>query len=150
MVIYSKSKDDADDDLEFKLRRSIDLIEREKGMAKKNGKKKSERATVSRERRLALALRAMLDGLEHIELSASEGNTLDDITAAEQNAVAVLNDLGYGSLVGIPKRLKELNEQLKAVVDAGDGKEISRLGLLIDRVKMGKDVETPKAAAAEA
>lgn len=60
MVIYSKAKDDADDDLEFKLLRSIQLAKENK-VAKKNGKKKGERASVSRERRLALALRAVLD-----------------------------------------------------------------------------------------
>lgn len=148
MVIYSKAKDDADDDLEFKLLRSIQLAKETK-VAKKNGKKKSERATVSRERRLALALRALLDALETVSIGA-DGNRPEEIVDAEVAAGNVLDDLQYGSLVGIPKRLKELNEQLKAAVDAGDGKEISRLGLEIERAKAGKEPTAEKAAAAEA
>lgn len=144
MVIYSRAADDADNDLTFKLKRSIQLAKENK-VAKKNGKKKGERATVSRERRLALALRALLEATD-----GGVGNDGDEqadaVVDAQSVANTTLNDLGYGSLVGIPKRLKELNEQLKAAVDAGDGKEISRLGLLIDRVKMGKDVEQPKVA----
>lgn len=147
MVIYSKAKDDADDDLEFKLRRSIDLIEREKAMAKKNGKKKSERATVSRERRLALALRALLDSLTDVSVGVEQQA---EVTEAEQNAISVLDELQYGSLVGIPKRLKELNEQLKAAVDAGDGATIARIGAEMVKVQAGRETSPPKAAAAEA
>lgn len=147
MVIYSKAKDDADGELDFLLRRSIDLIEREKAMAKKNGKKKSERASVSRERRIALALRGVLD-----EAAVNAEPLGDELLNAINAAHDELDALGYGSLISIRKRLKELNEQLKAAVDAGDGKEISRLGLEIERAKAGKEpvkVE-PKADAASA
>ena len=93
---------------------------------------------MSRERRLALALRAVLDSLRGIELSATEGYTLDDVNNAEQSAIIILNDLGYSTLIGIPRRLKELNEQLTAAVAAGDGKCIAELGLELERAKAGK------------
>ena len=143
MTIYSRTKDDADDDLTFMLRRSIDLIEREKAMAKKNGKKKSERASVSRERRIALALRAVLD-------AAEDNNISEELTTACREAEGLLDFMGYSGMIGIPSRLKELNKQLAVAVDAGDGKEISRLGLAIEKAKAGKDVQQPKAVAAEA
>lgn len=107
--------------------------------SKKNGKKKGERATVSRERRLALAIAAIRDELDDKNIESVE---------AVVDANTVMFELGYDGLMGVPKRIALLNAELKAAVDAGDGKEISRLGLLIDRVKAGKDVETPKAAEA--
>lgn len=139
MVIYSRTKDDADNDLSFKLKRSIQLVKETK-MGKKNGKKKSERASVSRERRLALALRAVLDALEHVELTAAEGMTLDAISDARQEGAQTLIDLGFGTLVGIPKRLKELDEALATAVENKDGKEIARIGAEMVKVQAGKDV----------
>lgn len=152
MVIYSRAADDADNDLEFRLKRSIDIKQKEKEMGKtkagkKNGNK--ERASVSRERRLALALRAVLDALEHVELSATEGKTLDDINDAGQDGASTLNELGYGSLVGIPKKLKELNEALAIAVENKDGAAIARIGAEMVKVQAGKDV-AEKAKAAEA
>lgn len=109
-------------------------------MAKKNGKKKGERATVSRERRLALALRALLDAD-----GGEDENQQQDATIA---ANAVLNDLGYGSLVGIPKRMKQLNEQLEVAVAARDGAAIGRIGLEMVKVQAGKEPTAEKAKAA--
>lgn len=83
-----------------------------------------ERASVSRERRIALALRALLDanvGMEH-----------------EQEAIDVLNELGYSTLESIPKRVKELNEQLTQALAAGDGALIAKLGTELSRVKAGR------------
>lgn len=133
---YSRTVDEADSDLEFKLRRSIDLIEKEKAMAKKKAETK-ERATVSRERRLALALRAVLEQKTHDSTESG---------SAEHNAETVLDELGYGSLVGIPKRVATLNEQLATAVTAGDGKEIARLGLELERAKAGKEARVVKEA----
>lgn len=142
MVIYSRAADDADNDLQFKLRRSIQIAKENKVANKKNGKKKSERATVSRERRLALALRAVLDAYETVDEAAQE--------IEHTAAVEILNDLGYGSLIGIPKRLKELKEQLEAAVAAGDGATIARIGAEMVKVQAGKDVaEKPKAVGGE-
>lgn len=104
---------------------------------KRNGNK--ERASVSRERRIALALRAVLD--------ATNG-TVEELTDAVDNATTVLEQLGYGSLVGIPKRLKDLNEELTAAVAAGDGKRIAELGLELQRAQAGKEPAKVKVKAA--
>lgn len=100
-----------------------------KGRGKKNGNK--ERASVSRERRLALALRAVLE--EQTTQDANEG--LSEIGYA---ADAVLTELGYGDLQGIPSRLKDLNEQLTAAVAAGDGATIACIGAEMVKVQAGK------------
>lgn len=110
---------------------------------KSNSQKESTRHSVSRERLLALALRAVLDDIA----SDSEDNA-KELTDSVDDATTTLEQLGYGSLIGIPKRLKELNEQLKAAVEAGDGKEISRLGLEIERAKVGKEATAEKAKVA--
>lgn len=86
-----------------------------------------ERAPVSRERRLALALRAVLD----------EWPT-DSPSAAVIDADEVLKSLGYETLVGIPKRIAELESQLHAAVGAGDYSTVAKLGQELDRVKAGK------------
>lgn len=99
-------------------------------MANKKKAAKRERSSTSRERRLALALRAILD-------AAADSN--DD---AKRDALAdagdLLHELGYGEMVGIPKRVAALNEQLTAALSIGDGKEIARLGLELERAKTGK------------
>jgi hypothetical protein len=141
MVVHSMATDYAND-LTFRLQRSIQLVKEQK-MAKRNGKKGSkERAATSRERRLALALRAVLD-----EVAKSDDAWLRD--AVVTDAMTTLDGLGYGSLVGIPKRVAALNEQLTAAVAAGDGKEISRLGLELERAKAGKPPLSVAPAAAK-
>jgi hypothetical protein len=96
--------------------------------SKSNGTK--ERAAVGRERRIALALRAVLD--------ATAGNTLNgELEAACSDALGVLNELGYRELQGIPTRVARLSEQLRTAVESGNGKEIARLGLELDRAKAG-------------
>lgn len=104
-------------------------------MAKK--KEAKVRASVGRERKLALALTAVLDQNVH-----------DSVTAgtAEADARAVLNELGYSALESIPKRVAALNDQLRAAVEAGDGKEISRLGLELERAKAGRPPLVAKGA----
>lgn len=101
------------------------------------GKKKTEangRAGVSRERRIALALRAVLDA------SLEDGATLTVAQMeAGEAAYKLLADLGYGDLLGIPKRTAQLNALLQDALRAGDGKEISRLGLELDRAKAGRE-----------
>jgi hypothetical protein len=132
------------DDLEFKLRRSIAIVKEQK-MAKKKAATNKERASVSRERRLALALRALLDAIE------DGGDAW--LPSTRQDAVTLLNGLGYSTLEGIPRRVTKLNEQLTAAVAASDGKEIARLGLELQRAQEGKPpvvVKTEKAKTAEA
>lgn len=139
-TVYNKATDD--NDLTFVLKRSIELVkERKEQMAnkkKRNGNK--ERASVSRERRIALALRAVID--------ACEGTSESDIATECGNADQVLHDLGYGSLIGIPRRLKDLNEQLTAAVAAGDGKRIAELGVELQRAQTGKEPAKVKVKAA--
>lgn len=103
------------------------------------GKKKSTetartKAAVGRERRLALALRAVLDQQVH----DGEGLT------AEAAATTLLDELGYSDLESIPKRVARLNAQLKAAVEAGDGATIAALGLELERANKGLP---PKVAA---
>lgn len=146
MVIYSRGVSEVENNLEFLLKRSIDIKQKEKEMGKPKGNKKNgnkERASVSREKRLALALRAVLE--EQSTQDANEG--LSEVGYA---ADAVLTELGYGDLVGIPRRLKELNEQLATAVEAKDGAAIARIGAEMVKVQAGKDVtEKAKAATAE-
>jgi hypothetical protein len=124
-----------DTDLEFRLRRSIELAKEQKAMANKKKVTTKERASVGRELKLALALRALMDSLTDAKIDdPSEGG----VTMAEQDAAAVLNDLGYSTLEGIPRRIARLNEQLKAAVEAGDGATIAALGLELVRAKEGK------------
>jgi hypothetical protein len=101
------------------------------------GKKKTttetttkERALVSRERRLALALRAVLDAVQ----GTSEAAIANECGVA----TTTLIDLGYEQLEGIPKRLANLNAHLTKAVAMGDGKEIARLGLELERAKAGR------------
>jgi hypothetical protein len=143
--IYSMKAATADDDLSFKLKRSIQLV-KERQMGKIQGGKKKEskeRASVSRERRLALALRAVLE--EQQTQDANEG--LSEVGYA---ADAVLTELGYGDIVGIPTRVAALNEQLTAAMAAGDGATIAALGAELVRAKAGlpPKVVTEKAKAA--
>lgn len=139
---YSRTVDEADSDLEFKLRRSIDLIEKEKAMAKKKAETK-ERASVSRERRLALALRAVLDATMDASVDAEQAPEIKEVFTG---ALTTLTDLGYSTLEGIPKRVARLNAELKAAVESGDGKEIARLGLELERAKSGKEARVVQEA----
>lgn len=97
-------------------------------------KKKSEtaetapRAAIGRERRLALALRAVLDQGVHDSTDAG---------SAEADAAALLSELGYGELKSIQRRLMVLNDELKTATESGNGKEIARLGIEIDRATQG-------------
>lgn len=103
---------------------------------------KGERASVSRERRIALALRAVLD--------ASEGAVFDNVSAefqeAQKTAITTLDELGYGTLVGIPKRIAELEGQLHAAMGANDYGTVARLGLELERVKAGRVSRTVEPA----
>lgn len=135
-TIYSRTNN-ADDDLEFKLRRSLQLVkERKEQMATKK-KAKAERASVSRERRLALALRGLLDSLTD---AAVGDEHQEEVTIAELDATGTLNELGYKDLVGIRRRLRELNEQLKVATEAADGATIAAIGAEMVKVQAGKFV----------
>jgi hypothetical protein len=135
MVVYSRATEDASSNLEFLLKRSIAMKEQQ--MAKKVKETTTERASVSRERRLTLALVALIDA--NRDTGNSEIVGAEEAQAkAEQDAVNILSALGYSNLEGIPKRVARLNEQLTAAVAAGDGKEISRLGIELERAKLGK------------
>jgi hypothetical protein len=96
-----------------------------------------ERASVSRERRLALALRAVLDSLEGATIPEEKNRVA--LLTAEEDAITTLNELGYSMLEGIPRRVAKLNQYLTDAVAAGDGKEIARLGLELERAKAGKE-----------
>lgn len=96
------------------------------------------KAAVGRERRLALALRAVLD----------ENDTDNPLSKGEEAAQALLTELGYGDLESVTTRVTRLNDALKVAVEAGDGKLISELGLALERAKAGLPPAKAKAAAA--
>lgn len=131
-TVYNKRTDNADDDLEFKLRRSLQLVkERKEQMTKKKVAETTERASVSRERRLALALRAVLDEVADVE-------ALD----VHHSASSVLIDLGYGGLEGIPKQVAALTAELKTATEAGEWARVAALGQQLERVKAGKSLKS--------
>lgn len=112
------------------------------------------KAAVGRERRIVLALRALLDSLKDLPLdpSADHGvaisaEMLEGVTTAEQSALTTLNELGYGELESIPSRVAKLNEQLKIAVEAGDGNTIAELGKELARAKAGLPPSKMKVAA---
>lgn len=105
----------------------------------KGGKKSKERATVSRERRLALALAEVLDLATEKESGADERVI---------GAHVLLADLGYSNLESVSSRVKYLNEQLTVAIAAGDGKEIARLGVELQRAQQGKEPTAVKVKAA--
>lgn len=107
-------------------------------MVKKAAAEVKERAAVSRERRLALALRALLDAIEN-----------EDTPGAGSEAIDLLDELGYGNIVGIPRMLKELNEKLGAAVSSQDYASVARIGAEMDRIKAGKFHKEKAAAAGE-
>lgn len=106
------------------------------------------RASVSRERRLALALRALLDGLEDVEMTAREGTNLEAVTEAEQSAMELLTEFGHGDVESIPRRVATVNDAITKAVAAGDGAELSRLGAELARAKAGKPPLAEKSNAA--
>lgn len=96
------------------------------------------RATVSRERRLALALKAVLD---------VEG---DDLHQALEDAKETLAAFGYGDLEAIPTRVARIEAELTKALEAADGKEISRLGQELQRAQAGKPPVKPRVLVAKA
>jgi hypothetical protein len=106
---------------------------------KKKAETTKERATVSRERRLALALVAVLD--YRIDNPGETGDSNSEVAARD-----LLAEMGYGDLEGIPRRVAAVTEQLTAAIAAGDGKLIAQLGLELERAKAGKSVKVAEVA----
>lgn len=104
-------------------------------MTKKTTEKVSkERASVSRERRLALALRAVLDGISEVD-----GDTGSEaVQEAVEAAGVVLDELGYTSLEGIPKQVARLEAELATALEAKDYNRVSELGRELEKAKAGK------------
>lgn len=99
-------------------------------------KKKTEangRAAVSKERRLALALVAVID-----ELGDKNVESLDAVADAN----SVLFALGYDGLQGIPKQVAALTAELKAATEAGEWAKVAVLGEQLKRVQSGKAVKS--------
>ncbi len=119
--------------------------EKEQLMATRKGKVsevKGERASVSRERRIALALRAVLDVTDNMVLTSS---TDEPLSYACIDATKTLNELGYGDLVGLPKQLAALESQLRTATEARDYTRVAELGASLARVKAGKAARTAEA-----
>lgn len=97
---------------------------------------KKERASVGRERRLALALAAMRD--------AADDNAV--IPEAAKSADELLNQLGYQGLVSIPKRVAVLEAELATALESKNYTRVSELGLELEKARLGKSstVVTPE------
>lgn len=95
------------------------------------------RASVGKERQLALALRALLDSLADVPIKHQEG-----VTEAEMAAGNVLANLGYGNLVGLPKLKRELEAELKNAFAASDYATVTKLSAQLERVKLGKSLKS--------
>ena len=95
------------------------------------------KAAVGRERRLALALRAVLDAAADSGTMGQEDNAEGLLVKAEEDASKLLTELGYTDLESIPRRLTRLNDALKQAMEAGDGKLIAQLGEELDRAQRG-------------
>lgn len=109
------------------------------------------KAAVGRERRITLALKAVLDAAG--PATFEKDNDRYAMEEAETAANELLNELGYADLESIPVRVAKLNEQLKAAVESGNGKEIARLGEELDRAQRGlppSKVKGEKVKAADA
>lgn len=109
-------------------------------VTKDNETATTPRASVGRERRLALALRALLDQ-DDVDGVTDKGTIL----SAEADAHAVLKEFGYESLESIPLRVALLNDQITKAVADGDGKELARLGIELDRARRGLEPLVVKA-----
>lgn len=96
---------------------------------------KKERASIGRERKLALALRAVLDA--HASLSESEG------VQADTDADTLLTELGYGTLEGIPKRVARLEAELATALESKNYTRVSELGKELERAREGKSSAPP-------
>lgn len=72
-----------------------------------------------------------------------------DFPSAVQETIAegrqALKDHGFEGLQSITSRVDSIQEQIHAAVLAGNGKEVSRLGLELDRARQGKPPVTNKA-----
>lgn len=86
-----------------------------------------ERASVSRERRLALALRGLLDGIE-------DNNPEDAAVLAQEE----LYTLGYSELVGIPRRVAALEAELAKAIEVKSYSRVTELGRELERARAGK------------
>lgn len=95
---------------------------------------KKERAIVSRERRLALALVAILDANRGI--GSAGGEELQAKTEAE--ASELLFELGYGSLKSIHTQVAILEEELADAIRAKDYPHVSELGKELEKARLGK------------
>lgn len=94
-----------------------------------------ERAAVGRERRLALALQAVLDATEKMVLISS---TDEPLSFAVIEATKLLDSLGYAGIESTAKRVARINEELNTAIAAGDGARIAELGKELQKAQAGK------------
>ena len=111
---------------------------------KKKSTEARTKAAVGRERRLALALRAVLDAAADTGAMEQVDNAEGVLMRVEEDAIKLLVELGYSDLESIPTRVARLNDALKQAMDSGDGKLIAQLGEELDRAQRGLP---PKVAA---
>lgn len=107
-------------------------------------KTKKERAAVSKERRLALALVALRDAIADSE---PEFMMREALIAADNGAADVLKELGYSNLEGIPRQVAALTAELKSATEAGEWAKVASLGRRLDRVRVGKSIKSAAPAA---
>jgi len=124
-------------------------------MAKANGKK---RQSPSVERKLALALVALLEDISLIHI----GEVVSATENSDRAAREVLKANGYEDLESIPRRVARIEAEMKAALEAHDGTKLGQLGPALERAKKGlpplptekktrapRKAKTPKPEAAE-
>ena len=104
-------------------------------MAKAKAKESKERAAVGRERRLALALAAVMDAYSEIP---SPEEHRDAVEEAETSATELLNELGYNGIESIPRRLARLEAELATALESKDYAKVAELGAELEKAKAGR------------
>lgn len=104
-----------------------------------------ERAAVSKERRLALALKAVMDAFAETE-TATTPDQMDSLESADK----LLAELGYDGIEAIPTAIKRLTAELTAATTAGEWSKVSEIGQQLERVKVGLPPTKVKEADAKA
>lgn len=103
------------------------------------------KAAVGRERRLALALRELLDATNG-NIGSDGDAQADAVVDAQSCAATLLKEFGYSELESISRRVNTLEAQLTAASLDKDYAKVADLGKLLQRAQLGLPPAKAKAA----